>query len=94
MKVKKQELLSLLQKLKEKIEEDNIEEVEIPYDSYWKVLPSEAIKINQESALALGSLEDDWKALKKVITNNNIITYLDFDRTAAILIFYSEEVLK
>ena len=40
----------------------------------------------------LGSLADDWEALKKISEDEQITTYVDFERLSAILKAVSEEL--
>ena len=83
----------LLEKLIDKMEEDGISSLEInDVDYYWIILSSEWTNFQSEVKPAVGSLVDDWESLQKVLSGEEISTYIDFERIAAILRIISETV--
>ncbi|WP_157951128.1 hypothetical protein [Cyanothece sp. BG0011] len=42
---------------------------------------------------AVGSLVDDWESLQKILTQEHIVTYVDYDRFASILRAISETIM-
>ena len=83
----------LFENLMKKMEKDGISSLEInDVDYYWIVLSSEWTNFKSEVKPAVGSLVDDWQSLQKVISGEQILTYVDFERIAAILRAISETV--
>ncbi len=83
----------LFEKLMNKMEDNGIYSLEInDVDYYWIVLSSEWTNFQSEVKPAVGSLEDDWENLQKVLSGEEIPTYVDFERIAAILRAISETV--
>jgi hypothetical protein len=94
MKVTVRELRILFEKLLNKMEEQNgIQSLEIDIDYYWVVSSCEWTNFESEVSLNVGSLIDDWESLQKVISEENIATYVDFDRLASILRAVSETII-
>ncbi|MCP2727758.1 hypothetical protein [Limnofasciculus baicalensis] len=85
----------LFEKLMEKMDENGISSLDInDVDYYWIVPSSEWTNFQSEVKPAVGSLVDDWESLEKVLSGEQIPTYVDFDRIAAILRAISETVAK
>ena len=67
--------------------------MELKQDMYWFFTNRDSYKINFEvENPLLGSLADDWEALKKITEDEQITTYADFERLSAILKAVCEEL--
>jgi hypothetical protein len=94
MKVTVSELRILFEKLMNKMEENGILSLDInDIDYYWIVSSDEWTNFETDVSLDVGSLIDDWKSLQKVISEEHIPTYVDFDRLASILRAVSETII-
>lgn len=60
-----------LDKVLAHLSELGYEQVEIPFDSYWHVAMQNATDPeNKPTELALGSLEEDWDELERLLAGN------------------------
>jgi len=75
-----------------KLDEGGIENITIQMDEYWNI-PTDEWSSMEEIKPVLGLLSDDWGSLLKVLNGDNIATYLDFERLAAILRAISETII-
>lgn len=73
-----------------KLEKDQVEKISITTDEYWIILTDEWTDFKQTPQAAVGSLAEDVSYLKRAIEENEIVTYSDLDRLAALLRFISE----
>ena len=94
MNVTVRELRILFDKLMNKMEAENgIQSLEIDIDYYWIVSSGEWTNFEADVSLDVGSLIDDWESLQKVVSEEHIPTYVDFDRLASILRAVSETII-
>lgn len=94
MKVTVSELRILFEKLMNKMEENGIISLDInDIDYYWIVSSDEWTNFETDVSLDVGSLIDDWQSLQKVISEEHIPTYVDFDRLASILRAIGETIV-
>jgi len=81
MKITTQELKILCEKILIKAETVGIKEIDIPIDYYWSVSFEDAYNMGKEQPdLIVGSFDDDWQSLKKIIDNTNPPTIIDIER--------------
>jgi hypothetical protein len=94
-KISISDLQKIFGKIIKKLSDEEVEEIIIDYDFYNKI-PAHKWKIYEqkiEDNIVMGSLYDDAEELKKVIQNEDeIFTFVDFDRTASILHYISEKL--
>ncbi|MDJ0658444.1 MAG: hypothetical protein QNJ42_03030 [Crocosphaera sp.] len=64
-------------------------------DYYWLITSDEWEDFNSNSPPdpVVGSLIDDWESLQKILTQEHIVTYLDYERFASILRAISETIV-
>ena len=74
----------------EKLKRDKITNVQFDMDEYWIVLTDEWNKFETAPKPAVGSLTEDIGYLKRALEENEIFTYSDLDRLAAVLRAISE----
>ena len=94
MKIKTKELEKIFNLLIKKLHFEGVESVELgENDFYWLIGPPEWTDFNKVAVEPeVGSPIDDWKSLRKLLTDKDRPTmYVDFDRVAAILRFISED---
>jgi len=88
------ELRILFDKLMNKMEQEGLISLDInDIDYYWIVSSDEWTNFESDVSLDVGSLIDDWKSLQKVISEEHIPTYVDFDRLASILRAVAETIV-
>ena len=93
MNVTVRELRIVFEKLMNKMEENGILSLEVNMDYYWIVSSDEWRNFETEVGRDVGSLIDDWDSLQKVLSEEHIPTYVDFDRLASILRAVSEKIV-
>ncbi|MBC7449535.1 MAG: hypothetical protein H7330_15900 [Hymenobacteraceae bacterium] len=74
-----------------KLKADGLEVISLKEDYYWTVLGKEAYDFDASPEPVVGSLEDDVLELKKTLLEPDRLTYLEFDRIAALLNCISEQ---
>lgn len=79
----------------EKAKNDQIKTLSIDIDYYWIIMSDdwEDFSSNSTPDPAVGSLVDDWESLQKILTQEHIVTYVDYDRFASILRAISETIM-
>ena len=94
MNVTVRELRILFEKLMNKMEENGILSLDInDINYYWIVSSDEWTNFQSDVNVDVGSLIDDWDSLQKVLSEEHIPTYVDFDRLASILRAVSEKIV-
>lgn len=76
----------------QKLQSENVEEVEIPFDMY-RIIPTDKwdISKSEDEEVNIGSLYDDLESIEKLVLNKNRpCTYVDFDRVSSLLRIISE----
>lgn len=68
--------------------------ISIPVDTdLYQVIPTDAWDKFDNPEIVVGSLYDDLDSLTKTLNNpENVLTYVDFDRTASLLRYLSEKL--
>jgi hypothetical protein len=93
MKVKFRELKQLLEILVDNAEISGFADIDIDIDNYWFIASDEREKFNSDiSELCVGSIKDDLTCLRKVLSNENKPTPVDFERLGNILITVAEKI--
>jgi hypothetical protein len=93
MEIKLAHLLVIMDRLVESYIERGISAVEVDgMDEYWQASAPEWTDFTKQPELSVGSLSDDWEALKKVLDGEEIPTANDFDRLATLLHVVSEQI--
>ena len=62
------------------------------HDLYWSILGGDWLAFSAEPTPAVGSLDDDFKELKRLASGATTPSSVDLDRLAAVLRFISEEI--
>lgn len=86
------EIKQIFECLIQRINNDNIESVDVEIDYYWLITSDEWDNFDSSPEIAVGSLVDDWDSLQEVLESKRIITYLDYERFASILRAISETI--
>ena len=86
------ELKQMFDFLVQRINDDNIEFIDVETDFYWLVTSDEWSNFNSSPEAVVGSLVDDWNSLQEVLKSKGIVTYLDYERFASILRAMSETI--
>ena len=95
MKITIQELKVLCEKILTEAEMSNIKEIDIPIDYYWSVGFDDAYNMNKEIPdLIVGSFEDDWQNLKKIIETKNTPTIVDIERLGNVIKILGDSIHK
>lgn len=92
MRISVEEIEQVFHRLIEKIKEDKIQFLDIETDYYWIITSADWDNFASEPTIAVGSLIDDWDSLQKVLRDECITTYLDYERFASILRAISETI--
>ncbi len=89
-RISKSELEIIFNLILNKLYLDKIDQIVFDMDKYWIITTDEWNKFGEIPQPAVGSLEEDIKYLKNAIEQNEIVSYVDFDRLASILRAISE----
>lgn len=92
IKVETKEISKIFELIINKLNKDNVEFVEIEEDLYWLISANNWDVSVENPDLGVRSLIDDWESLIKCKNENEIISYLEFDRIASILHAISEKL--
>lgn len=94
IKVKMDEIESIFMLLIQRAKNDWIEVIDLETDYYWVITTDEwdDFKSDPSPKPVVGSLYDDWESLKKILSGEHIVTYLDYERFASILRAISETI--
>lgn len=94
LRIQVDELKQIFELLIQRMHEDKIDYVDIEADFYWLITSDEwnNFKINSFPEPVIGSLIDDWNSLQEILKNQQIVTYLDYERFASILRAISENI--
>lgn len=93
MRISVEEIEQVFHRLIERIKQDKIEFIDIETDYYWIVMSCDWNNFTSDyPEIAVGSLTDDWDSLQKLLRNECITTYLDYERFASILRAISETI--
>jgi hypothetical protein len=85
--VKTTTLKAAMDRIIEKLNNENIQQVEIEADLY-NTIPSNKwdITYDPDDVVQIGSLEDDVESIEKLVSDSTrVCTYVDFDRVSTIL---------
>lgn len=89
-KIKINDLKKLFIMIVEYLNFENIEEINLDIDMYRFIPADEWQSFDKEPII--GSLNDDYKELKKLIEDKDrVMSYVDFDRVANLLHYISEK---
>lgn len=76
----------------EKLKKDGVGNISIDFDEYWMILTNEWNDFKNIPSPSVGSFVDDVDCLKKVVSQNIIYSYSEFDRIATFLRAISENM--
>lgn len=93
MKIRISVIKTLANVLTERAIHSGIDAVAIEGDSYWFVEPRTDMKL-KNPMLSVGSLNDDWNWLEKLLSDQGQPTCVDFERLGNILIAIGEGISK
>ncbi|MFH1197427.1 MAG: hypothetical protein V1720_17135 [bacterium] len=92
IKIEVNEINEIFRLIMEKFKKDNIISIELEEDLYW-LINTDNWDVNIEKPeLEVGSIKEDWEYLLKCKNNNEIFSYIEFDRMATILRAISERI--
>ena len=94
MLVEVKDIKKLCNQLLQKLEDLEIDKIELNNDLYWNTLSDDRENMNKEPKIGVGSLVDDIESLNKILSNENPLTIIDFERIANVLIAIQEKMLK
>lgn len=86
------ELKQIFRFLVQRMNDDNIEFIDVETDFYWLITSDEWSNFNSSPEAVVGSLVDDWNSLQQVLESKHIVTYLDYERFASILRAMSQTI--
>ena len=84
------QIRSIVDLLLTKLEADGLKAIALEEDYYWTVIGKEAYDFDAVPEPVVGSLNDDCAELIKTTLDPDRLTYLEFDRFAALLNYISE----
>jgi len=83
--IRTQDLKKAFERIINKLEYENIEEVKLETD-WYKFIPTDEWENFGKDVIAVGSLQDDLESIALLVHNAaRPCTYVDFDRVASIL---------
>ncbi|MBD2181644.1 hypothetical protein H6S82_21410 [Planktothrix sp. FACHB-1355] len=86
------EMEQFFKRLIQRIKDDKIDFIDVETDYYWIINSDVWDNFDVTPDISVGSLIDDWNSLQKVLTSEQMVTYLDYDRFASILRALSETI--
>jgi len=93
MKLTLADIESCFELLADMLRSKGVEEIETgQHDFYWTVLSGDWLDFAKEPKAAVGSLDDDFAEIKKVVAGESSPSTIDFERLAAVLKLLSEEL--
>ena len=92
LRINVDEIKQIFEYLIQRINNDNIEFVDVETDYYWLITSDEWDDFDSSPEAVVGSLVDDWDSLQEVLESKRIVTYLDYERFASILRAISETI--
>ena len=93
MKIKIDQLDAIFKEVVLKLKFYEIDSIELDEDYYLLISSADWVKIAEpDPEPVTGSLVDDWNMLEKVVTGDNPMTFVDFDRLASILRAISQKL--
>ncbi|WP_298547112.1 hypothetical protein [uncultured Aquimarina sp.] len=88
--IKVKELETLFRRVIQKLESENIKEIDLDED-FYRFIPTDNWN-SYEDIIIDGSLFDDWDSMQMHITNSEeFFPYINLDRIASILRYISEK---
>ena len=84
------QLQAVFELLIKKLKEDGLKTITLDQDYYWTISGREKYDFDSAPEPAVGSLYDDLAELTKTTLDPDRMTYLEFDRIAALLNYISE----
>jgi len=86
MEIKSKQLEKIFALIIQKLNQENIDYIELDEDLYWEVPYNQFTDIKQNiENLEVGSFTDDWNILQETLKNKTILDNNDFNRIANIL---------
>lgn len=93
MKLTIPEMELLLAVLLEMLRARGIEAVETGQrDLYWSVLSGDWLDFQKEPKAAVGSLDDDFKELRRLLSRDSCASLVDLERIAAVLRLLADDL--
>ncbi len=93
MKLTVNEIEALLRVLIEMVRKRGIVSVETGQrDLYWSVLPGDWTDFQKEPKPAVGSLDDDLKELRRLLSGDSCASPIDLERIAAVLRLMADDL--
>ena len=90
MEIDRAEIVCVLHRIQDHISSLS-NDPKVESDLYWVVLPPEWTDFtNASPPLSTGSIIDDWTKLTRLLDEDQVVSFLDYDRVAAVLRFISE----
>jgi hypothetical protein len=90
MKIDRNKLIRILRRIQDHLSSLSTDP-EVEGDLYWVVLPPEWEDFSHGSPeISTGSLVDEWSELSRLLDEDEVVSFLDYDRVAAVLRHVSE----
>jgi hypothetical protein len=90
--IRTRDLKKIFNRIVDKLEHENIQEIEIPTDLY-RFIPTDEWHKFDNDVIEVGSLKDDIESLLLIATDlDRPCTYVDFDRMAGVLRSISQTI--
>lgn len=86
------EMEQIFKRLIQRMKYDKIDFIDVETDYYWIITSDVWDNFEVTPDICVGSLIDDWDSLQKVLTSEQMVTYLDYDHFASILRAVSETI--
>jgi hypothetical protein len=95
MIIEMEKLRYLCEILIKKTEYLGIQEIQLDTDNYWIITSDNREDFSTNSPeVSVGSLQDDWEQLVKILSGEHPPTPVDFDRIASIFVAVGESISK
>lgn len=93
MNISRTEFAEILERISEHLKSLAVD-IQIEDDYYWIVLPPDWTKFSsEEPSVAVGSFLDDWETMRRLRDGDQPVSFVDYDRAAALLRYISERYL-
>ena len=92
MKITSHELKKLYEKIAEEIHHRKLDTISFENDYYWAVSLDDRENLSKDPQLTVGSLRDDIEGLKDILSEDRVLSVVDINRFANILIVIGQKM--
>ena len=93
MKILLSDLKKLCEQILTRVEKCGFNEIDINNDYYLTILNPYDL-YNKDPEIGVGSCDEDWDWLKKVLNNENPVTIVDFNRLGNVIKILGDQIEK